>query len=93
MNSLSGKQPLNDVPIDPANSPTDSISKLEFNPMADFLAVASWDSQVRVYEYSNQTGQAIPKAAVQHDGPALGVAWSKVSVGNLQLYHPSHAMK
>lgn len=74
------KPPLNDVAIDAANSPTDSVSKLEFNPVADFLAVSSWDSQVRVYEYSSGTGQTMPKAAVQHDGPALGVAWSKVSL-------------
>ncbi|KAI5452041.1 RNA export factor gle2 [Naganishia albida] len=74
MNVLNASKPP-DVPVQPG--PDDSVSKLAFNPVADFLAVGSWDNQVRVYEVSAGTGQVVPKASVQHDGPALGLAWSK----------------
>lgn len=33
---------------------------------------------MRIYEVSPNTGQVQPKASVQHDGPALGLSWSKV---------------
>ncbi len=46
MNSGLMQQKLNDVALTPG--PDDSVSKLEFSPTADFLAVASWDSQVGV---------------------------------------------
>lgn len=32
--------------IELANPPTDSISKIEFSPVTDILAVASWDNNV-----------------------------------------------
>jgi len=64
-----------DVPLTPG--PDDSVSKLEFSPTADFLAVGSWDSQCRIYQIDSATGTSAPKAAIQHDGPVLGLAWSK----------------
>lgn len=76
MNVLNAAKPP-DVVVQPG--PDDSVSKVAFNPVADFLAVGSWDNQVRVYEVSPNTGQVVPKASVQHDGPALGLSWSKVS--------------
>lgn len=78
MNVLNAAKPP-DVVVQPG--PDDSVSKLAFNPVADFLAVGSWDNQVRVYEVSPNTGQVVPKASVQHDGPALGLSWSKVGCG------------
>jgi mRNA export factor len=62
----------NDVEV--PNAPSDSISAMAFSPTADYLAVASWDNQVRVYE----VGQAVTgKAAYSHEAPALDVCWSK----------------
>ncbi|KAG1473074.1 hypothetical protein G6F56_001160 [Rhizopus delemar] len=59
-----------------ANPPTDTISGLEFSTQADFLAVSSWDNQVRIYEVQ-PSGSTVPKAAYSHEGPALCVTWSK----------------
>ncbi|KAF7731739.1 hypothetical protein EC973_008253 [Apophysomyces ossiformis] len=59
-----------------ASPPTDGISALEFSPQADYLAVSSWDNQVRIYEVQ-PTGNTLPKAAFSHEGPALCVTWSK----------------
>ncbi|GAA5825164.1 hypothetical protein JCM11251_006126 [Rhodosporidiobolus azoricus] len=62
--------------IEVPNLPNDSTSQLAFSPVADFLAVASWSNEVRVYEVNPQ-GQAIGKAAYSHEAPALCVDWSK----------------
>jgi len=57
--------------------PSDSISAIAWSPTADYLAVSSWDNQVRIYEVG-QTANAIQgKAAYSHEGPALDVCWSK----------------
>ncbi|CAO3667879.1 unnamed protein product [Rhizopus microsporus] len=56
--------------------PTDSISSLAFSPQADILAAASWDSAVRLYEVQ-PTGNTVPKASYNHEGPVLCVDWSK----------------
>ena len=34
--------------IEVADPPSDSISSMAFSPQADYLAVASWDNNVRV---------------------------------------------
>ncbi|KAG7553615.1 hypothetical protein FFLO_02970 [Filobasidium floriforme] len=75
MNVLNSAPKPNDVPLEPG--PTDSVTRIEFNPVVDYLAVGSWDNQVRVYEVNATTGQITPKAAVQHEGPALNLSWSK----------------
>ncbi|KAE8227826.1 hypothetical protein CF326_g7262, partial [Tilletia indica] len=59
-----------------ANPPPDSVSSLSFAPQADFLAVGSWDNNVRVYEV-NPDGSSVPKAMFSHEGPILDVTWSK----------------
>ncbi|KAL1931954.1 hypothetical protein VTP01DRAFT_9010 [Rhizomucor pusillus] len=56
--------------------PTDGVSGLAFSPAADFLAVSSWDNQIRIYEVQ-PTGATVPKAAYAHEAPALCVTWSK----------------
>ena len=61
--------------------PEDSISDLKFSPSADFLAVASWDKKVRIYQV-NEQGQSEGKAAMDFDGPVLNCAWSEVSNGS-----------
>ncbi|KAI8921518.1 WD40-repeat-containing domain protein [Entophlyctis helioformis] len=68
-----------------AQSPADGISDLAFSSQADYLAASSWDNQTRIYEVQ-PSGNAVGKAVIQHEAPALGVCWSKdgtkvVSVG------------
>jgi len=64
----------NDVEvIDP---PTDSISSLAFSPKADYLAVGSWDNNVRLYEVG-VNGQSRGMAMYSHQGPVLDLCWSK----------------
>ena len=64
-----------------ANSPEDSISDLAFNPnqadQKDFLAVASWDKKVRIYEVL-ANGQAEGRHAYDHDGPVFSCDYHKV---------------
>lgn len=71
----------NDVAVQ--NLPDDSISCLAFNPnqndQKDFLAVASWDKKVRIYEVDSNTGQAVARHMVPHDQPVLSVQFFKVS--------------
>ncbi|KAF2794337.1 WD40 repeat-like protein [Melanomma pulvis-pyrius CBS 109.77] len=54
--------------------PSDSISDLMFSPTNDYLAVASWDKQVYIYEITGN-GAAL-KWAFTCQGHALCVAWS-----------------
>jgi mRNA export factor len=65
-----------DKDIEVADPPTDSISTLSFSPQADYLAVGSWDNNVRIYEVGN-TGQTQGKAMYVHQGPVLSVCWNK----------------
>ena len=57
--------------------PDDSISDLAFSPTGAFLAVASWDKKMRIYQVTDQ-GTSEGKAQVDFDGPVLGCAWSSV---------------
>lgn len=66
----------NDVPL--KDPPSDSISDIAFSSAADFLAVSSWDNNVRIYEIDG-SGQSQGKAMYKHEGPALSVAWTRVS--------------
>ncbi|KAK9473835.1 WD40-repeat-containing domain protein [Dipodascopsis tothii] len=61
---------------DVTSPPEDSISDMSFSPTADFLAVASWDKKVRIYEVS-PNGDSQGKAMYEHQGPVLSVHWSK----------------
>ncbi|EAU85308.2 polyA+ RNA export [Coprinopsis cinerea okayama7 len=61
--------------VEVADPPTDSISSLSFSPQAEYLAVASWDQSVRIYEVGPQ-GQTQGKAMYQHQGPVLDVCWN-----------------
>lgn len=65
-----------DVEISQDQLPKDSISDLAFCPAADFLAVSSWDQQVRIYEVNNAGAQG--KWFFKMSAPVLCVAWSKV---------------
>ena len=61
------------------NPPEDGISDVAFSPTHDFLALASWDKQVRIYEIS-ATGESKPQAKIDHEGPVLTCCWSKARV-------------
>ncbi|CCM00075.1 uncharacterized protein FIBRA_02102 [Fibroporia radiculosa] len=65
-----------DKDIEVADPPTDSISSISFSPQADYLAVASWDNNVRIYEVG-QNGQTQGKAMYAHQGPVLSLCWNK----------------
>ncbi|KAH9902857.1 Poly(A)+ RNA export protein [Cubamyces lactineus] len=65
-----------DKDIEVADPPTDSISSLAFSPTADYLAVGSWDNNVRIYEVG-ANGQTQGKAMYGHQGPVLNVCWNK----------------
>lgn len=59
------------------NPPTDGITDIAFSPVADYFAASSWDNQTRIWEYQAGTGNTVPKAAIQHEGPVMACAWSK----------------
>ncbi|TBU32539.1 Poly(A)+ RNA export protein [Dichomitus squalens] len=69
-------QPPPDKDIEVADPPTDSISSVAFSPTADYLAVGSWDNNVRIYEVG-ASGQTQGKAMYPHQGPVLSVCWTK----------------
>ncbi|CAG8619893.1 14008_t:CDS:2 [Gigaspora margarita] len=57
--------------------PNDGISDMKFSPVADYLAVSSWDNNVRIYEVNATAGNATGKAIYSHEKPALCCDWSK----------------
>lgn len=65
--------PNNDVEIQ--NAATDGISCLAWSPTQSFLVAGSWDNQIRLWDVQ-MSGQAVPKAAVSHDGPVLCASWA-----------------
>lgn len=62
--------------IEVQQPPEDSISSLSFSPVAELLAVSSWDKKVRIYEVQN-SGQTAGKALYEHEGPVLYTSWMK----------------
>lgn len=65
--------PHNDVEV--PNAANDGISCIEWSPIANHLVAGSWDNEIRCWEVQS-TGQAVPKAAIRHDGPILCASWS-----------------
>lgn len=65
--------------------PEDSISDVSFSPAADYLAVASWDKKVRIYEVQ-QSGTTEGKALFEHEAPVLSCCWSKVRPARIPFY-------
>ncbi|KAI1402493.1 WD40 repeat-like protein [Hypoxylon fuscum] len=64
----------NDVAL--SNPPDDTISCLAFSSSADILAISSWDKKVRIYQIA-ANGSSEGKHMYEHDGPVLGVDFSK----------------
>ncbi|KAI0925711.1 hypothetical protein AcV5_008375 [Taiwanofungus camphoratus] len=71
-----GSNSQGDKDIEVADPPGDSISSLAFSSQADYMAVGSWDNNVRIYEVG-QNGQTQGKAMYGHQGPVLSVCWNK----------------
>ncbi|CAK7264990.1 RNA export factor gle2 [Sporothrix epigloea] len=63
------------------NPPEDSISDLSFNPspndQKDFMAVASWDKKVRIYEVNTGTGASEGRLMYEHNAPVFSCHFSK----------------
>jgi mRNA export factor len=68
--------PAAEKDIEVADPPSDSISSISFSSAADYLAVGSWDNNVRIYEVG-ANGQTQGKAMYSHQGPVLSVCWNK----------------
>jgi mRNA export factor len=71
----SGGDLNSDVPL--TLPPGDAISALSWSPVANFLAAASWDNTVRVYDVSGHL-QGTPRAGINFEGPVLSCDWSRV---------------
>lgn len=67
-NELSNDRVLSDPP-------EDAISDIAFSSQAEFLAVSSWDSKVRLYELA-ANGESQGRAMYEHQAPVLSVRWS-----------------
>lgn len=66
---------INDITV--PNGPEDSISCLTFSPVANHLAVASWDSKIRIYDHT-QNVNGNPVRMIDFEKPVLSCDWSKV---------------
>jgi len=74
-----------DHDIQLASPPDDSISSLAWSTSANYLAAASWDSKVRIYDVtSSNTGVGV--AAIDFGGPVLTCHWSGVSIILLLMF-------
>lgn len=71
--------------------PEDSISDLSFSPQGEYLAVASWDKKVRIYEI-NEQGNSEGKALFEHEAPVLSCCWSPVRLFLLALAVRRHLL-
>lgn len=66
-----------DVPL--VSPPDDGVSDMCFSPLGDFLAVTSWDKNLRIYEVSETNGESQGKALYEYGAPVLNCAWAPVS--------------
>jgi mRNA export factor len=78
-----------DVEIPQNQTPSDTVSDLAFSPTGDYLAVASWDKKVYIYEVA-QAGP-VGKWAFEMENSVLCVAWSRVSKPLYIHHHISNA--
>lgn len=65
-----------DKDVEIAQPPTDGVSSMSWSSIADFLAVSSWDNNVRIYGVEANSTTS-PRAMYSHQGPVLDVTWSK----------------
>lgn len=70
--------PMKDIEV--SAPPDDTVSAMEFSPMAlpqNFLLAGSWDSSVRLWEVE-QSGKTVPKHMQTMGGAVLDVCWADV---------------
>lgn len=70
--------PMKDIEV--TSPPDDTVSAMEFSPMAlqqNFLLAGSWDSSVRLWEVE-QSGKTVPKQMHTMGGAVLDVCWTDV---------------
>lgn len=81
--------PMKDIEV--SSPPDDTVSALEFSPMAitqNFLLAGSWDSSVRLWEVE-QTGKTVPKQMQTMGGAVLDVCWADVRQKSFPTIHVS----
>lgn len=82
--------PMKDIEV--ISPPDDTVSAMEFSPMAlpqNFLLAGSWDSSVRLWEVE-QSGKTIPKQMQTMGGAVLDVCWAEVCI---DCYWPKSVIK
>jgi WD40 repeat protein len=67
----------NDVQL--ASATDDSISDVSWSPVANHLAVASWDNKVRVFDLTQSKSGEL-KAGIEFDAPVFSCHWERVSL-------------
>ncbi|KAI1642219.1 WD40 repeat-like protein [Daldinia loculata] len=55
----------------------DTISSVSWSPVANYLAAASWDGKIRVYDVNANSRTAKGTAVFNAVGPVLGCDWAK----------------
>ncbi|KAF2973395.1 hypothetical protein GQX73_g149 [Xylaria multiplex] len=65
---------LNDVAL-PSDG-EDTIQSISWSPVAEYLAAASWDNKVRIYDVA-QSGSAQGVSALCAEGPVFSCDWAK----------------
>ncbi|CAG8508209.1 10240_t:CDS:2 [Paraglomus occultum] len=56
---------------------SDKVSALAFSPVANFLAVSSWDKYMKIYEVDAAVGVGYGRLEYKHEFAVLCCAWSK----------------
>ena len=86
--ALSHKPTNTNSSLELSNTPSDTISALSWSPVANHLAVSSWDKTVRVFELQ-VTGMAsnslssVPRALFTLEAPVLCCSFTKDGAGVL----------
>lgn len=74
------KNPNTNNSTEVPSSPTDTVSDLRWAPNANYLAGASWDKQVRIWEVhagmGGNTCTATARVSYSHEAPVLSCAFS-----------------
>ncbi|KAI0844932.1 WD40 repeat-like protein [Daldinia vernicosa] len=55
----------------------DTISSVSWSPVANYLAAASWDSKIRIYDVNTNSRTAKGTVVFNAAGPVLGCDWAK----------------
>lgn len=86
--SLSQKPTNTNQSLELQNTPADTISALAWSPVANHLAVASWDKTLRIYDVqvtgmATNSVNAVPRSLFSLQTPILSCAWTRDGAGVL----------